>query len=76
MKKIKSEQEDFDGFLEKGKSATTQAQKEKFSESMKGSISRLQRHRNRLKTWIDDPKIKDKSQLEEEKLKIQEVCFI
>ena len=71
IKKISEGIDVFDTIWDKVYSAETQSQKEKHEGDLKKEIKKLQRLREQLKTWINSGDIRDKSQLIENRKKVE-----
>ena len=72
IKKIDEGKEIYDEVYEKFKEAPSQPLKERFEADLKKEIKKLQRLREQVKGFIQNPEVKDKRQMEEKRREIEE----
>ena len=72
LKKIDEGMSIFDSTLEKFEIATQVSQKEKLGDDLKKEIKKLQRHRELVKQWQNNPDAKDKDSLNRYRKKIED----
>ncbi|WFD41547.1 general negative regulator of transcription subunit 5 [Malassezia psittaci] len=71
FKRVSEGVEIFEGLYEKLQTSANQAQKEKLESDLKTQIKKLQRHRDQIKTWLQNNDIKDKKPLMENRRLIE-----
>jgi len=64
----------FDGIYDKLIASTNASQKEKQEDALKKEIKKLQRSRDKIKTWHGMSEIKDKKPLADKRKQIETVC--
>lgn len=65
----------FEQIYEKLQQCQNVSQKEKLEDSLKREIKKLQRHRDLIKTWIQNSEIKDKKPLTDKRKLIETVSY-
>lgn len=73
FKKVDEGIEEFNSIYEKIYSSQNASQKDKLEEHLKREIKKLQKNRDQIKSWAAGNEIKDKSQLLEQRKRIEKV---
>lgn len=73
FKKVDEGIEEFNSIYDKIYSSQNASQKDKLEEHLKREIKKLQKNRDQIKSWAAGNEIKDKSQLLEQRKRIEKV---